>query len=212
MTIENMTAVILSGGRSSRMGVNKMTLPLGKGTVISHTIEALQSLFEHKILVTDQPHLYRHLPVRLAKDVISCPVKNALVGIHGGLSASAHHYNFVVAGDMPFLSSHVIEFLCEVHHGYDLVIPGFGPECQPLCAIYSKNCLPIIEKHLAKGCYKISDILPFVRVRHVKLEKLRFFDPELRSFFNINSPSDYLLAQVYAEKKHFHKKPELLFR
>jgi molybdopterin-guanine dinucleotide biosynthesis protein A len=200
MKTTEMSAVILAGGRSSRMGENKLLLPLGESTVIGTLLATLSGLFAECVVVTDHPDAYRDRPVRLAADIITGPQKNSLTGIHAGLSVSSGTYSFVVAGDMPFLAPGLVRCLAERCDGYDVVIPRQGGHFQPLCAVYHKNCLPHIAALLAGQKYKIIDFFPAVRVRSVDVAELVPCDRELLSFFNVNTPEDYRLAQELIEK------------
>jgi len=195
MKLMEMSAVILAGGRSSRMGENKLLLPLGGSTVIGTLVATLSGLFAECVVVTDHPDSYRDLPVRLTCDLIPGLQKNSLTGIHAGLSVSASPYNFVVAGDMPFVVPELIGKLAAQCKGFDVVIPQQGQYTQPLCAVYHKNCLPHIAALLAGNRYKILDFFPAVRVCRVDVAELIPFDPELLSFFNVNTPEDYRRAQ-----------------
>ncbi|MCR3922715.1 MAG: NTP transferase domain-containing protein, partial [Firmicutes bacterium] len=90
------------------MGQNKLFLPLGDKTVVGHLIMMLQKKFAQTLVVTDKPALYRHFPVEVISDVIICPEKNSLAGIHAGLLRAHSSYVLVVAGDMPFLRPAVV--------------------------------------------------------------------------------------------------------
>jgi molybdopterin-guanine dinucleotide biosynthesis protein A len=196
----DISAVILAGGRSSRMVENKLLLPLGGSTVIGTLLSSLTSLFAECILVTDHPNAYRDWPVRLTADIVCGPQKNSLTGIHAGLTVSTKPYNFVVAGDMPFVAPDLIRCLAAQCNGYDVVIPRQGNHFQPLCAIYHKNCLPHIVAKLAEKHYKIIDFFPEVRVCSIDAAELVPYDRELLSFFNVNTPEDYRLAQEHVRR------------
>jgi molybdopterin-guanine dinucleotide biosynthesis protein A len=190
-----MSAVILAGGRSSRMGKNKLLIPLGDKPLIGHLIDTASLLFAEVIVVTDEPDTYSQFPVLTTRDLILCPQKNALAGIHAGLVTSQTPYVFVAAGDMPFVQSELLQYLCGQADGYDVTVPREGKHFQPLCSVYHKNCIPEIERLLLSGGYKIADFFAHVRVRHIDSIQLRPYDPELVSFFNINTPEDYRRAQ-----------------
>lgn len=192
--------MILAGGKSSRMAGNKLLLPLGGSTVIGMLLSSLTGLFSECIIVTDHPDAYRDWPVRLTADIVCGPQKNSLTGIHAGLSLSTKPYNLVVAGDMPFVAPGLIRFLAAQCNGYDVIIPRQGEHFQPLCAVYHKNCLPHIAARLAGKQYKIIDFFPDVRLRSVDAAELMPYDRELLSFFNVNTPEDYRLAQEYVRR------------
>lgn len=201
MNLKQITAVILAGGRSSRMGENKLLLPLGDKPVIGHLIETLNSLFVESILVTDHAYAYQGFVVRTVADIIRCPQKNSLTGIHAGLVAAGEDYCLVVAGDMPFINPSVLKYLANRCDGYDVTIIQDGAHYQPLCAIYHKNCIPYMEKLLRQNHYKILDFFPDVRVKYVDIAELTKLDPEGMSFFNVNTPAEYQRAIDFYTKK-----------
>jgi molybdopterin-guanine dinucleotide biosynthesis protein A len=188
------------------MGENKLLLPLGRSTVIGTLLATLTGLFAECVLVTDHPDAYREWPVSLTADFITGPQKNSLTGIHAGLTVSSTPYNFVVAGDMPFVAPGLVRCLAERCAGYDVTIPLQDGHLQPLCAVYHKNCLPHIAALLAGERYKIIDFFPAVRVCRVAAADLAPYDRRLLSFFNINTPEDYRLAQELASQLAAGKK------
>ena len=178
-----------------------MQLPLGSDTIIGRVINVISEQFAETVVVTDEPHLYAHKPVRTERDVFCCGEKNSLTGIHAGLVTAKHAYCMVVAGDMPFVRPELIRYLCELADGYDVTIPQEGKHFQPLCAIYHKNCLPYIEALLQVENYKVANFFTQAHVRYVDAVTLLPFDQELYSFFNINTSEDYQRAQIIMEKE-----------
>jgi len=191
---EKMSAVILAGGKSSRMGQNKMFLPLGGKPVILHLLEVVKQVFAECIVVTDEPALYQNYAVKVVQDIIVCREKNSLTGIHAGLFTAQYPFAFMLAGDMPFVQPQVLSYLCTYADDCDVVVPKEGRFYQPLCAIYHKNCLPLIEKQLRDGIFRIDRFFPQVRLCEVDIIELKHFDPKGYTFFNINTPEDYVKA------------------
>ncbi|HHX73409.1 MAG TPA: molybdenum cofactor guanylyltransferase [Firmicutes bacterium] len=191
-----MSAVILAGGKSSRMGQNKLFLPLGGRPVVEHFIDLAVKMFAECIVVTDEPNSFSRFPVKVTHDLVADGRKNALAGIHAGLLAAAHAYVFVAAGDMPFITPEVIRLLCSLADGYDLVVPREGPHYQPLCAVYHKRCLPAIVRQLAARRLRVAQFFPQVHVREVESRDMRAADPEGIAFFNVNTPEDYATAKA----------------
>jgi molybdenum cofactor guanylyltransferase len=199
MHAKDMTAVILAGGKSSRMGEDKLLMPLGGKPLIGHVIDTVKPLFGEVVVVTGEPRDYASFPVRAVGDLIQCPQKNSLTGIHAGLRQARTPYVLVMAGDMPFIRPGLLQYLCSQADGYDVVIPREGDYLQPLCAVYHQNCVPYIEALLSREAYKVMGFFPDVRVRYVDDCLLRPYDPSLMSFININTPDDYLRAQNMLE-------------
>ena len=195
MEPRQMSAVILAGGKSSRMGRDKLFLPLGGKPVIEHLLDVVLALFAHCIVVTGDPEAYRGFAVEVVPDQIVGSQKNALTGIHAGLTKAPTPYAFVVAGDMPFLVPGVARYLCSQADGFDVTVPLEGDYYQPLCAVYHKNCLPFMERLLLLQRFKVTSFFADVRMRAIISAELRPFDPEAISFLNVNTPEDYRLAQ-----------------
>ena len=103
---------------------------------------------------------------------------------------------------MPFVEPKLIEYMVSNSKGYDLVIPTYGKELyEPLCAIYSKNCLKIMEQNLKNNILAVRRIFSGCKIRWVKEEEIRLFDSELHSFFNINFQSDFKKAETILSQK-----------
>lgn len=187
-------AIILAGGDSKRLGQPKALLDFNGQSLIEKMVEILQSSFNRITLVTDRPELYSDLPVKIVGDLITDRVKSPLRGIHAGLSASPLLHQFVVACDMPYLKPDLIGFMETFAPGYDAVVPRIGNYYQPLHAIYSRSCIGVIEKQIELENYKIIDFYAKIKVHFIDETEIERFDPEQRSFININTWSDYQQA------------------
>ncbi|GBE27983.1 putative molybdenum cofactor guanylyltransferase [bacterium BMS3Bbin03] len=184
-----MTAVILAGGKNSRIGRNKAFLQIGDNTFIERIVAKLKSLFENIIIVTNTPTDYEFPGIKLIKDII--PDKGPLGGIYSGLNFSSDFYNFFVACDMPFLNLDFIDYMCNRVEGYDLVIPYVNGRYEPLHAIYSKNCSVPIKMQLKENNLKITDFFNQVKINKINEQEISRFDPEFQSFININTIKDF---------------------
>lgn len=193
-----MTGIILTGGKSSRMGRNKAFLKVNGEVIIEKITRLFKELFDEVILVTNSPDEYRYLNIKIVADIY--PKSGSLIGIYSGLYHASSQYAFVAACDMPFLKKDFIEYLIKQKDGYDIIIP-FSPDGQqPLHAIYSKSCLKPMEDQIKKGVLKIVDILPRLSVRYVKEDEIIPFDPEFKAFFNVNTPSEFQKAEEMTAK------------
>jgi molybdopterin-guanine dinucleotide biosynthesis protein A len=179
---------VLAGGESARIGTDKAFLKIGGKTLIEQILEKLLRIGDDVIVVTNSPERYNHLGVRLVSDI--SPGKGALGGIYSGLKASKNEYSFVVACDMPFLNVNLIRYMTLLASGHDVVIPRVNGLLEPLHAIYSKRCIPSIERLLEKDDLKIVRFFSDVRVRYVEKEEINVLDPKHLSFFNINTLED----------------------
>ena len=186
-----MTAIVLAGGKATRMGgsCDKAFLKVGGETIINRQLSALKKLFDEIIIVTNFIDNYRFLEgVRVIPDVI--PGLGPLGGIYSGLLASASRYNFIVACDMPFISEALVRYLVKSGHKYDILIPQIDGKPHPLFVIYSKKCIPVIEKSLKGNRLKVSSIFPQLKTKFILKGAVKKFDKNMFSLLNINTPDE----------------------
>lgn len=188
-----MTAIVLAGGKSSRMKTNKALLSLGEKTMIEGIIDKLRDLFPEIILVTNTPEEYRFLGLPMVGDVFQ--QVGPLAGLHAGLLAASSPHVFAVACDMPFLNLELIRYMQEQMDGYAVVVPRLGELIEPMYAIYSKECLAPIERKLQAGEHKIISFYDSVPVRYIDQEEIEQFGSASEIFFNVNTPEEYREAQ-----------------
>jgi molybdopterin-guanine dinucleotide biosynthesis protein A len=195
----NLTGIILSGGKSTRMGENKAFIEI-EGIPIVHRIQNLfERLFDEVIIVTNQKRNFSDLNAKIYEDLI--PNRGVLGGLYTGLFFSSFVFSFCVACDMPFLKESVIKFLIENIDGYDVVVPKTKDGLQPLHAIYSKNCLEPIKKIIDEGKLKIIDLYWMVKVKIVEEQEFFSLDPMRESFINVNTPEE--LSLIKEKKQSF---------
>ena len=183
------TGVILAGGKSSRMGSNKALLPYRGGRFIEAIYRQLSSLFEEVLVVTNTPEQYAFLGCPMVPDLYQD--MGALAGLHAGLAHSRTPHIFAVACDMPYLSNAVIRTLVARRHQSDVIIPEGENGLEPLHAVYCRSCLPAMETALQTGKRRLVSFFSEARVVIVPGDTVRFVDPQLNSFRNINTPADY---------------------
>ncbi len=185
------TSVILAGGRNKRFGENKALMTIGGQSMIERVIERLTPLTKRFLVVTapDLPDF----PVTGRAEIIAdlYPGLGPLGGIYTGLQASESPLNIVVACDMPFLNTELLDYMLGLSPEVDVVVPKLeNGMVEPLHAIYSRSCLTKMKELLENNQLGVAPFLDNVRVRYVLPGESRKLDPELRSFFNINYQSD----------------------
>jgi molybdopterin-guanine dinucleotide biosynthesis protein A len=189
-----MNGIILAGGNSSRFGENKAFMEVAGRPLIENIVNMLRDIFAEVIVVAKSGENYKYLEAKIVEDII--PGKGPLSGIHAGLVNSSAHDNFIVACDMPFLNCDLIQFMREKVSGSDVLIPRVRGAVEPLHAFYSKNCIKPIEGRLHAANYKITGFLGEVDTRYIEEGELRAYDPEMRTFANINTQADYQKIRV----------------
>jgi len=192
-TKRNITGIILSGGKSIRMGENKAFIEIEGIPIINRIHSLFKRLFQEIIVVTDQRELFSSLDAKIYSDLI--PNRGVLAGLYTGLFFSSFSYSFCVACDMPFLNTSVIQYLMNKIDDSDVIVPRTEDGLQPLHAIYSRNCLEPIRKTIEQGKYKIVDFYPMVKIKTIGEDEFRSYDPMMESFVNVNTPDELLLLR-----------------
>ena len=139
-TIEDISGVLIAGGKSRRMGRDKRFLTVGGTSLFQRILTLLEQIFPETIVVLAEP--LESLEVRggrVVYDVI--PNAGSLGGLYTGLMAASHVRIFAVACDMPFLNSDVIRFMASFDTTADIVVAKLESGFQPLHALYSRSCL-----------------------------------------------------------------------
>jgi len=186
-----MTSIVLAGGKSLRLGRSKCLETINGKSLIERVIERLKAVSSRILIVASQEQL--DLPATCEAEVVVdfYPGKGPLGGIYTGLLASDSSHTLAVACDMPFLNIELLRYIIELSPGFDAVIPRLEEgKIEPLHAIYSKNCLDNMKTQLEHNQLEISRFLNTVRVRYIEQAECRRLDPQLLTFFNINSQSD----------------------
>ena len=191
----DITGVILAGGKSSRMGVNKSFLKLGNQTIIERIAELMKSIFSEVLIITNTPDEYKFLNLPLYEDIYKW--KGPLAGIHSALTHSQTEKIFVLSCDVPLMSKKMIEYIIEYKSDKPIVFCEAAGYHQPLVGVYSKNILSEIENIISNN--EMSDksfhqYLNSVTAQIIHPEQLSFYKNEI--FTNVNNPEDMLLAQT----------------
>jgi len=184
-----MNAVILVGGKSSRMGTNKAFLELKGKTFIELQIELLREMFDEISISANTPSEYEYLNLPIFKDIY--PGKGPLGGIYTSLINSSSLHTFMLACDMPFVGPELIKHLKDLTKEYDVVIPKSENGLEPLHAFYSKNCIEPIKRELDENNLRIRSFFPQVNVKIVELDSLASSGHFKNSIKNLNTMADY---------------------
>ena len=178
---------ILAGGKSTRMGQNKALMEFNNNTLIGR----ISKEFKHnsEVLVSAAERgVYEELGFRVIydehKDI------GPIEGIRRVLMSASEDYVFVCAADMPFVNREIAEYIAEfISSDYDCYVVADEERLHPLCAIYSKKVLPVIEELIAKGKYKLTEIFNNVRTKFISLEHTNFDRKVVR---NVNTRDEFL--------------------
>lgn len=200
-TENKISAAVLAGGAGSRMGhKDKSCLEIAGEKIISRIIRQLSGLFSEIFIITRTPENHPDLNVRLVSDIYQ--QRSSLTGIHAALSHSETEHVFITACDSPFLNQNLVAKLISfLSPDDDVLIPiRKNKRYEPLCAVYSKRCLPFIEKNINNEILQIIRFFPEVNVHAVDVEILQQHDNDLESFINVNTPEELSKACERAMK------------
>lgn len=184
----NVTGVVLVGGKSSRMGRDKATLPIDGEPLVNKVLAALRTCLPDLILIGNRPERFDKYELPIFPDIHP---GSALGGLHTGLSRAKTPYIFASACDLPFASPHILRYLISVGDGFDATVPLSGEHPEPLFSLYHKNCLDPMEQLLKAGNYRIRDLFPLVRTRFVPEAEFAGTGEGERPFLNINTVDEY---------------------
>ncbi|MBU4317525.1 MAG: molybdenum cofactor guanylyltransferase [Proteobacteria bacterium] len=189
------SGVILAGGENKRFsGENKAFLEVGGKRVMDRIIEVFRQCFTEIIIVADQPEKYSEFDALIVTDLFT--LRSSLTGLHAGLFYASNPFAFFSACDTPFLRKELIEcVLAHTDPRYDAIMPETPGGLEPLCSAYSRQSLPVMERFIQGGKLKIQRVFSSKKLRRIPEARLRKADPDLVSFFNINSPSDLETAK-----------------
>ena len=189
--IGDCTAIILAGGDSRRMGQDKATLEFYGQPLIQAVIDRLKPLFAVTILSVRQPRPEILLPQVCDMQVDGGP----LIGLVTALEQITTQWAFVVACDMPFVAPALIEQLAQHRAQQQAIVPVVHGQLQPLAAFYSASCIPLLRASLSLGDKSLHGAISRLNVCYVDEAELLLVDPQLRSFFDLDTPQDLADAE-----------------
>jgi molybdopterin-guanine dinucleotide biosynthesis protein A len=194
--VSEISAFIIAGGKSTRMGpgADKAFLLLNGRTLIDLMIQRAKSVADDVFIVGPKEKFSSY--GRVVEDIY--PECGPLSGIQAALNRSRTDLNVILPIDMPFVDPAFLSYVIgEAQRNAALVtVPKAKSGLQPLCAVYRRGFLPLAEKALKDGKYKIDALFSPEIVSVIDFNddnmKQRGFDPAM--FDNINSPDDYEAA------------------
>lgn len=204
------TALVLAGGASSRFGQDKGVLDLSGKPLIKHVVDAVSPLVDETIVVTSSKERaakyagFVDANVNFAVDI--CESNSPLIGALTGFSLAKGQYSLVLPFDMPFVLRETISLLFELCTGKAAVIPRWpNGNVEPLHAVYhTKMAFEAAKAAVAEGKLHMRAMIENLRgVRYVSTLVIQQLDPELRTFFNINTFADLKMATAMVKmRKH----------
>ncbi|MEZ4502039.1 MAG: molybdenum cofactor guanylyltransferase [Dehalococcoidia bacterium] len=190
-------AIVLAGGRSSRMGIDKAALVVEGRTLLQRAIDAVSQVVEEVVVVGAPggalPEVEASIPLRRVDDTVEG--EGPLAGISAGLAAIEAPVTLVVGCDMPWLQPALLELLlARVEAGARLVVPLSDGRPEGLCSAWRVDALPVVRAHFEAGDRRVMSVAGDLEAVRLKPGDYAEADPDGRSFRNLNTPDEFARA------------------
>jgi len=185
MLEKNIVAVVLAGGKNSRIGREKALLELNGRLLLAQELEVLGKIFQQILIVTSKPEVignFKQYP-KVSDHFKDC---GPLAGIHTALNELKQDI-FVIGCDMPYLNESIIrkQIANYKKNHYQALVPKHIEGIEPLHAIYSKTCLKPVVEQLSKGNYSVRSFF-----KQITIQYQDFAEEDIKWFYNINTEAD----------------------
>lgn len=204
--IGSLTAVILAGGQSRRMGADKalLRLPSGGPALIERVVAAARAVADDVVIVAEDAGRLPAMPVRTVPDAIAGA--GPLAGLVAGFAAARYPDILALACDLPYLSVRLLQWMAGLPRAWDALVPYLPTEegktgWEPLHAIYTRACLAPMRAALGRGERQATAFFPFIRVQPLSADEMRPYDPERRSTESVNTPDAWAKAVRWLENR-----------
>jgi len=188
------TAFILAGGKSARMGTDKAFLEVAGRSLLDHALAIARAAVADVRIIGDPAKFAAFAPA--FRDVY--PARGPLGGIHAALSNSTTDSNLILAVDLPFLGAGFLQYLIAESQSVEgaVTLPSASGHLHTLCAVYRKQFLPHAERALAEGRNKVDALFAEVQVRIIAEAELSAAGFKASIFRNLNTREDWEQAKL----------------
>ncbi len=187
MKNSEMSAAILAGGRSSRMGTNKALLTSDGKTFIEQIAKELLSVFNEVVIISDLKEQYEFLKLPVYEDIYKN--RGPIAGIHSAMHHTKHENLFIASCDIPCINKDLIWYLLEARQEEAVTIFSVENVPQPLVGIYHSKILPIIEEKLQS--YQLS-VLKLISEVRSSVIPFPWSGEYPHGLVNVNTPEEYI--------------------
>lgn len=193
-TSANISALILAGGYSRRMGADKATLTIGEQSTVDIITGKLRTLTDNLLIVrrTDQPPL-KQSPAKIVYDIHSGA--GPLAGLESGLQSAIYPWSICIAIDMPFIQLPLLQYLVKQAltdtSQKQAVVCVSGNQVYPLLAVYHQSILPVITAMLEQNEHRLQALLKKINIQYVLEQEWLPFDPTKTSLQMLNTTEEY---------------------
>jgi len=188
--------IVLCGGKSTRMGVPKATLPFGPETMLQRVVRLLGTVVSPVVVVAAQGQPLPKLPDEITVTHDEREQRGPLEGLRAGLKALPNSVDiaYITSCDVPLLVPGFVVRMIELLGDHDIAVMEIDGFPHPLSAVYRRDTLPHVELLLAKDKLRPVFLFDAVRTRRVRPDEMVSVDRELRTLRNLNTREDYLEA------------------
>jgi molybdopterin-guanine dinucleotide biosynthesis protein A len=189
-------AIVLCGGKSTRMGTPKAALPFGPESLLQRVVRLLGTVVSPIVVVAARGQILPELPEEIIVARDERDARGPLEGLRAGLKALPAHVDaaYVTSCDAPLLVTAFVERMIALLDGHDIAVMEIDGFAHPLSAVYRRGVLPHVEALLAADRLRPAFLFDAADTRRVRPEEMRALDPELRTLRNLNTREDYLAA------------------
>jgi molybdopterin-guanine dinucleotide biosynthesis protein A len=189
-------AIVLCGGKSTRMGTPKAALPFGPESMLQRVVRLLGTVVSPIVVVAAQDQILPELPEEIIVARDEREARGPLEGLRAGLKALPVHVDaaYVTSCDVPLLVAGFVERMIELLGSHDIAVVEIDGFAHPLSAVYRRGVLPHVEALLASDRLRPAFLFDAADTRRVGPEEMRALDPALRTLRNLNTREDYLAA------------------
>lgn len=201
--------VILCGGKSSRLrgenGESKGLLPFEDKSLVAHNFDKMSGIFK-RVFIACKENQVDLIEKSLGDShknqsdifiIESLDIFAPIVGIVSALSQLKKEKIFFISCDCPFVSRFTIESLCDSAQEYDIVFAKDSLKLHPLIAVWSANMLPLLSDSIAKGNFRLQNIIDKAHSKALEFDK--------SEFFNINTQENYDTALESLRKQNLRE-------
>jgi molybdenum cofactor guanylyltransferase len=190
--ISEISAIVLSGGKSLRLGGQKALEVVNGEILITRVINKVSIVAQEVLVVTNIKNSIQldslHKNVKIINDIY--PETAALGAICTGLEYMESEFSLVVACDMPFLNVNLLKYMIDLSPEYEIVVPKINNFFEPLHGIYKKTCIKPIKQLINDKLLVVYKLFEIVKTRFVLEDEINRIDPDHFSFFNVNTKKD----------------------
>jgi molybdenum cofactor guanylyltransferase len=188
--------IVLCGGRSTRMGVPKATLPFGPETMLQRVVRLLGTVVAPIVVVAAQEQQLPELPDDIVVTRDERGQRGPLEGLRAGLKALPKSVDlaYVTSCDVPLLVPGFVSRMLDLLGDHDIAVMEIDGFAHPLSAVYRRDTLPHVESLLARDKLRPVFLFDAVRTRRVQPAEMTSVDPHLYTLRNLNTREDYLAA------------------